>query len=218
LEIHLDADLLAAFAERSLRDDEEASAFSHLAECETCRKYLAVNAELKEFDWGVGKHRYHDLLRRTLISRSVTTAAGIACAAIVAFCLLFPPQPFHKEATAVASKTSVNDMRAAPSIREPLVIERSRKTFAKKPCNRPRGGQITGQMPLQNLSTGDGLAARNLDRFSKEVTLVTISLGSDRTTEDAADTVVAVNQITLKTALGERRITVGELWESSRQQ
>jgi hypothetical protein len=54
---HLDPDTLAAFAERSLSASETNAVFAHLAECETCRAFLAANGELSGFRWNVGPSR-----------------------------------------------------------------------------------------------------------------------------------------------------------------
>jgi hypothetical protein len=159
MDAHLDADTLAAFAEHSQRGDERAAVFAHLSECETCREYLAVNAELKEFDWTADKPRHR-------IPGYVRTAAAILL-------LFFSAHPFRKVAMVVTPQHS----------RTPWEY-----------------------VSLQKPST----PLRNIHGSFKEVTLATVSFSGDHASG-------GVDRITLKTALGERRITVEGFWEASRQ-
>ena len=43
---HLNPDTLAAYSERALPEEERASVTAHLAECGSCREWLAVHAEI----------------------------------------------------------------------------------------------------------------------------------------------------------------------------
>lgn len=52
---HLDADMLAAFDERTLGARQRAAVFAHLAECETCREWLATYSELGDFEWNTAR-------------------------------------------------------------------------------------------------------------------------------------------------------------------
>ena len=63
---HLDADTVAALAARALSMQERSRVFEHLASCEHCREWVAVNAE--------GRRSF------TLPNWCLLAAAGVACA------------------------------------------------------------------------------------------------------------------------------------------
>jgi len=233
---HLDADTLAAFAEGSQCDGEEAAVFAHLAECQICREYLSVQAELNDFHWSSGKPQDRSLSRSWSVSRSLRTAAGVACAVATLWLLSSsPPRPPVAIAT---SKGPVKRVPAAMPIDRPPMIGVSKRTVTKKSGDRslsavrlnmrsmpvrnftaqaPRNiAALWGSAALQKLSTGDRLAARNSHRFREEVTLASVSFEGKRTAGEGDGATLDVNQIALKTQFGDRRITVEGFWKASR--
>src|SRR6516165_10319076 len=50
VEMHLDADTLAAFAEQALPEREIMAMFAHLASCEHCRERLRVQSQLRSLE------------------------------------------------------------------------------------------------------------------------------------------------------------------------
>jgi hypothetical protein len=222
---HLDADTLAAFGEHVLSVRDEATVFAHLAVCGTCRDYLAVNAELKDFEWSVRAPQGRSLPGTLNISRSIRAAAGIA-GSVAALWLLFSS---HSPLTLVpGSKGSVGDWPITRSTDRPIlngwktslvrkpdgqssdVASRSTQSTATLDLALEEPWEITTglrKLSLQRLATNDFLAARNSHRFLKEVTLATVSFGGAVTTRDGGNGTAGINQIVLKTKFGERWIT-----------
>jgi hypothetical protein len=63
---HLHADTVAAFAARALNAAERSQVFEHLADCDRCREWIAVNSEVTRPSF-------------TVPTWAMTAAAGIAC-------------------------------------------------------------------------------------------------------------------------------------------
>jgi hypothetical protein len=105
-----------------------------------------------------------------------------AAAAMAALWLLFSAVPRRPVGTVSRASLSAGRVRHV-SARTPPVFD------------------AWGSDPRQKLSAGDRLAERNARRFREEVTLATVSFGGARAR-------LAVNEIELKTALGDRRIRV----------
>jgi hypothetical protein len=213
LDMHLDADTLAAFTEHVLSVGDEAAVFAHLAECGTCRDCLAVNAELKDFHWSARKRQGHSLLGTLYISRSIKAAAGIACAG--ALWLLLSLQVSRTDLVST-SRVPGDGLRITRSVNRPILKSWRTQSAATTDFTPHMPQKITagwGKVPLRRLATGDFLAARNSHRFLKEVTLATVSFGAAGTIGDADNGTAALNQIVLKTKFGERWITVEGFWE-----
>jgi hypothetical protein len=219
----LDADTLAAFAERSLCGDEEAAVFAHLAECAICRQYLAAHSELDDFQWRNGQQQNRRLPRSWSFTRSLRTAAAFAGAAAALWLLFFShTQPPSVVAT---SRIPVDYRPSAPPIKGPILAR-----GIKKPAHHSLGapklklpavairhfpaqmarhiGAPWGSDEFRKLSTGDRLAARNCQRFLDEVTLATVAFGGKPTADRGDRAALALNQIALKTPFGDRRITL----------
>jgi hypothetical protein len=74
---HLDAETVAAFSAQALNSAERSQVFEHLADCEACREWIAVNAQLHA-------------PKSTLPIRAPLAAMAAACA-VVALWLASPP-------------------------------------------------------------------------------------------------------------------------------
>jgi hypothetical protein len=209
LRTHLDAETLAAFAERFLRGEEEAAVFAHLAECEICREYLAAHAELHDFQWR------NDRLQKRRWPHSLRATAGFAGAAAALWLLFFS---HTRPPIAVAtSRTPVEQVPSAPTIKEPIAeipmkkpgphYLRAAKFNAPAVATRhlPIGAHW-GSDELWKLSTGDRLAARNSQRFLTEVTLATVAFGGQPTASQGDRATLSRNEIALQTPFGDRRI------------
>ncbi len=221
LRTHLDADTLAAFAERCLRAGEEAAVFAHLAECEICRQYLAAHSELHDFQWHKGQPQNRRLPRSWPLARSLRTAAGLGSATAALWLLFFS----HTRPPIVLtpSRIPVDDKSSARPIKGPMVASgiktsgrcslRAAKSKVPTVAIRhfpakvaPTIGTPWGGDELRNLATGDRLAARNWQRFLDEVTLATVAFSGQPTDRQGDLSALSLNQIELKTPFGDRRI------------
>jgi hypothetical protein len=234
LETHLDADTLAAFVEHSHLPGEEAAMFAHLADCETCRKYLAAHAELKEFRWNPSEARRPGSVQPVFFSSLLRAAAGCAAVAAVLW-LLFSWETSRPNIMVATSREAPNTAYVASLIERRPISDEGAKTLTKKsgrrspgapgpsmrptfissyPAREPRNfGASWRNASLQKVAIDDLLAARNSHRFLKEVTLATISFAAAGTFADTSGEAPGVNQIVLKTPFGERRITLEGFWK-----
>ena len=173
MKAHLDPDTLAAFAEHSIRGDEEAAVFAHLADCGICRQYLAVNAGLRDFRWNGSPARSVVILR-----------AFAAAATIAALWLLFFLQPVRREVA--------HNLSGTPSI-----------------------GNRFAAAASWSLSSTHGTMATKFPRALSQVTLTNVSFSRANRTGEVTKIEPALNQIALKTSLGERWITVERFRETT---
>ena len=207
---HLDADMLAAFAERSLRGDQEAAVFGHLAECEICREYLAAHSELSDFQWHNGQPHDRRLPRLLRTRRCFLPARrplfGCCSHRPAARRWRLPSRSGCGTNALCAAKQNSYGCDPGEEAGPPF--------FGGGESNRTSGGnpppilQLSSSAGLRKLSTGDRLAARNSQRFRDEVTLATVSFKSQRTAGQGDREASSLNQIALKTPFGDRRITL----------
>jgi len=110
---HLDPETVAGFSARTLNAKQRSLVFEHLAGCESCRAWIAANAEISEpaacrlpLPWGV-------------------LAAGVALACVAGWQLLTPSQPHGPLATSapasskLASKEDMDEPASTASRRTP---------------------------------------------------------------------------------------------------
>ena len=106
-ETHPDANLLAAFAEKSLLPREQASVLEHLASCLPCREVVAFAQPQEEMAYGAvaaaGPVRAG--VRRSWLHGATVRWAGLAaCVVIVATVVISRSRFAEKTAATVASK------------------------------------------------------------------------------------------------------------------
>lgn len=102
---HLDPNILAAFGERALGARQRAVVFAHLAECEICREWLAAYSGLGDFEWSTARpskvHGFH------LIPANFFQLRNAAAIAFLLFLLAAVlPRPLTSPTTPPTSKTA----------------------------------------------------------------------------------------------------------------
>lgn len=146
---HPDPDIMAAFADKALNEDERAAFFAHLAECERCREGLRLHARLKGFTGSEAKPPCR--ISGWPAVPYFGTAAGLACAAIgIALILLLGHGPDKQIAD---SSRRGNPLLAGQQLaaQNPLLLhgQNDSGAQAKLQNNRPRPLTARRQQPVR---------------------------------------------------------------------
>ena len=120
---HPDANLLAAFAERTLLERERVEVSAHLAECVDCREYLAVAFAMEQPEAAaVARHPAHASVWGWFHESRSSSAAAACC--IVAAALQYYGEPPALIAAKGPVSVSVLSKAAERQMIEPLKTTR----------------------------------------------------------------------------------------------
>ena len=139
---HLDANLLAAFAEQTLLEREHAAVSAHLAQCRDCRELLALAVPAQEPERAAAATKRHWFLEW----RWVGTAAAACC--VIAVALQYRVEPPAVERTGYAVAPPVGNAPApvpAQPARQVAVVPKSKGEYLKQALRLPPPPSVAQQ-------------------------------------------------------------------------
>src|SRR4029077_6626116 len=157
---HPDADLLTAFAEKSLQDPERARVTDHLARCADCREIVALALPVIE-DTTTAGVRPAPVWRTSWFLRWGVVAAGIAFAASVGVVQLR-----QRHSTQVADSTPQRQEVAATTPAPGDYLENDRVENVRRKKDRlanpkaERGGRAASETDIDQAKFAPNLASR----------------------------------------------------------
>jgi hypothetical protein len=188
--VHLDANLLAAFAEHTLLERERVEVSAHLAECVDCREYLAVAFAMEQPEApAVARHPAHASVWGWFHEWRRIASAAAAC------CIVAAALQYYGEPPALISKRPVS-VSVLPNAVEPKMIDARKTTqpitppvpltLARKQKVEP-AGSIKPEAPV--LAAKKELALQDVSTQSAPPTVTSAP------SAQAADTALAVQRL-----------------------
>jgi len=185
---HLDPDIIAAFCAHALGDREQSRVFAHLSECARCRDWVALTAGVDNSSRAASPSTSH-------AGAFLSIAAGVACAILTAW--LLTSRPSHPQP---ANEIVVeDDVQADTVVAESAGIARTTRVRVRPHAER------TVQLPaaLTPMQWDADAFHDGLPPAWRRIRLASADWHAPQP-----------NQFSLRTTVGEKWITFGELWES----